>query len=433
MHTRKSLLCAALVGVAVSGFAAVQDSDFKNAPLGDISATVNIPTNIASVVKTVSAAVDTKQDLLTEAQTNAVNSGITSSLVTKLNGIAQGAEVNQNAFNTVKVGTTNVAADSKTDTLTLVAGDNVTITPDASNDKITIAATDTTYSAATTTAAGLMSAADKTKLDGVAEGAEVNVNADWNASSGDAQIMNKPSSLKNPNALTIGTATYDGSVAKTLSAGSNVQFSVDGNTITVSATDTTYTSLKNPNYLKYKIGTGSATNFYDGSTAKTIANGSNVSFSVSGDVLTISATDTTYTTLPNPNALTVGTKTYDGSAAVEITLVDLATLGCITNHQSLAGYVPTSRKVAGKALSSDVTLGSLTFGTGTTKAYNGSAAVNVKAGTNTALRISSNDVYVDTVLGLKTTLSSVDMTNVDTLNEVISVLTDVVTALKALE
>lgn len=34
--------------------------------------------------------------------------------------------------------------------------------------------------------------AAKDKLDGIASGAEVNVNADWNASSGDAQILNKP-------------------------------------------------------------------------------------------------------------------------------------------------------------------------------------------------------------------------------------------------
>ena len=33
---------------------------------------------------------------------------------------------------------------------------------------------------------------EKTKLAGIAAGAEVNVNADWNASSGDAQILNKP-------------------------------------------------------------------------------------------------------------------------------------------------------------------------------------------------------------------------------------------------
>ena len=35
--------------------------------------------------------------------------------------------------------------------------------------------------------------AEKTKLSGIAEGAEVNVNADWNATTGDAQILNKPS------------------------------------------------------------------------------------------------------------------------------------------------------------------------------------------------------------------------------------------------
>ena len=34
---------------------------------------------------------------------------------------------------------------------------------------------------------------EKNKLAGIAAGAEVNVNADWNASSGDAQILNKPS------------------------------------------------------------------------------------------------------------------------------------------------------------------------------------------------------------------------------------------------
>lgn len=46
--------------------------------------------------------------------------------------------------------------------------------------------------ASTTALAGLMLPADKIKLNGIAAGAEVNVNADWNAESGDAQILNKP-------------------------------------------------------------------------------------------------------------------------------------------------------------------------------------------------------------------------------------------------
>ena len=60
------------------------------------------------------------------------------------------AEVNQNAFSNVKVGSTTISADSKTDTLELVAGTNVTLTPDATNDKITITTNDTKNTAGST-------------------------------------------------------------------------------------------------------------------------------------------------------------------------------------------------------------------------------------------------------------------------------------------
>lgn len=65
-------------------------------------------------------------------------------LQTALNGMAasnhtHSAYVNQNAFSNVVVGSTTIAADSATDTLTLVAGNNITLTPDATNDKVTIA------------------------------------------------------------------------------------------------------------------------------------------------------------------------------------------------------------------------------------------------------------------------------------------------------
>lgn len=60
------------------------------------------------------------------------------------------AEVNQNAFSNVKVGSTTVSADSKTDTLELVAGTNVTLTPDATNDKVTITTNDTKNTAGST-------------------------------------------------------------------------------------------------------------------------------------------------------------------------------------------------------------------------------------------------------------------------------------------
>ena len=120
------------------------------------------------------------------------------------------AEENQNAFSNIAVNGTVISADAKSDTLTLVAGSNVTITPDATGDSITISSANTvyshpttsgnkhipsggssgqilrwgadgtavwgsdnntTYSNATSTASGLMSNTDKTKLDGIAEGA----------------------------------------------------------------------------------------------------------------------------------------------------------------------------------------------------------------------------------------------------------------------
>lgn len=63
---------------------------------------------------------------------------------------------NQNAFSNVVVGSTTIAADTTTDTLTLAAGSNITLTPDATNDKVTITATNTTYSQATSSALGLV-------------------------------------------------------------------------------------------------------------------------------------------------------------------------------------------------------------------------------------------------------------------------------------
>lgn len=93
----------------------------------------------------------------------------------KLAGISAGAQPNQNAFSTIAVsGQSNVSADNATDVLTLVAGNNITITTDATNDKITIAAANTSYEDATQSVHGLMSTDDKKKLDGIEAGAQVN-------------------------------------------------------------------------------------------------------------------------------------------------------------------------------------------------------------------------------------------------------------------
>lgn len=72
--------------------------------------------------------------------------GITYKLFTaleraKLSAIAENAEVNQNAFSNVKVGSTTIASSAKTDTFELVAGLNVSIAVDSLTKKITLSAT----------------------------------------------------------------------------------------------------------------------------------------------------------------------------------------------------------------------------------------------------------------------------------------------------
>lgn len=167
----------------------------------------------------------------------------------KLSGIASGAEVNQNAFSNVAVGNTTIAADSKTDTLTLTAGSNITLTPNATSDSITIAATtitvDDSLSSTSTnpvqnkvinTALGNKvdkvngkglstndyTTAEKEKLAGIAEGATANVgtitgvsvNGTSVATSGVANITSLPASILN------GTIK-NGVTATTQAAGDN--------------------------------------------------------------------------------------------------------------------------------------------------------------------------------------------------------------------
>ncbi len=80
-------------------------------------------------------------DYVSDASYVHTDNNYTSTEKSKLAGIASGAEVNQNAFSNVKVGTTTIAADGKTDTLELSAGSNISLTPDATNDKVTVAVT----------------------------------------------------------------------------------------------------------------------------------------------------------------------------------------------------------------------------------------------------------------------------------------------------
>ena len=190
---------------------------------------------------------------------------------TKLDGVATGAEVNQNAFSNIVVGSTTIAADSKTDTLTL-AGSNVTITPDATNDKVTIGitkanvtsalgytppTTNTTYDVASTTANGLMSKADKEKLDGIASGAD-NVSFSRSLTSG----------------TKVGTITINGT-GTDLYAPTNTDTHYASGTVvnnSTTATTNTTTALTNGNVYINHIENGAVKNSHkiSGSGAVTV-------------------------------------------------------------------------------------------------------------------------------------------------------------------
>lgn len=109
---------------------------------------------------------------------------------TKLDGVATGAEVNQNAFGNVSVGSTTLQADNKQDTLYIAAGNNIRITADEANDKITIGVSDldttpTVDSTKLVTSGGIKSAIDT---------AISSSQADWNVtdSANGSYIKNKP-------------------------------------------------------------------------------------------------------------------------------------------------------------------------------------------------------------------------------------------------
>ena len=132
-------------------------SDLRKIKIGDGTSSITdlifanlTPEEVQSLISEASHTHSNKSIL------DATTASFTTSLLNKLNGIAAGAQVNQNAFSKVTVGSTTVEADTATDTLNL-AGSNVTITPDATNDKITF-----TVANGTTSAKGLVQLTDST-------------------------------------------------------------------------------------------------------------------------------------------------------------------------------------------------------------------------------------------------------------------------------
>lgn len=93
-----------------------------------------------NVVRVFAAAVTTNATGVTkiEYMNNSAAVEMTEAEKEKLSGIEDKAEVNQNAFSKVKIGDKELVAAVKQAVLELIAGDNIKITPDADDSKITI-------------------------------------------------------------------------------------------------------------------------------------------------------------------------------------------------------------------------------------------------------------------------------------------------------
>lgn len=102
----------------------------------------------------------TTGNVVVDADYHHTDNNYTTTEKTKLAGIANGAEVNQYAYSSIKVedATTTldtINANSKTDTVSFKAGTNISLVPEANTKTITIIATDTTYSSLAPVSGGM--------------------------------------------------------------------------------------------------------------------------------------------------------------------------------------------------------------------------------------------------------------------------------------
>ena len=200
---------------------------------------------------------------------------------------SHGSYVNQNAFTNIKVDNTTIAAGSATDTLTLAAGANVTLAPNADNNSVTISAKDTIYTHPTTSG-------NKHIPSGGSSGQILRWSADGTAAWG----SDNNTDTKVTNTLNTTTKAY-----------------VTG---TTSATTNTGTQVFDTGvYLDTTAGKLVATTFAGA----------------------LSGNASTATSLQTARKFTIGNteRTFNGSGDVKWTLADIGAAAASHNHTSLTG------------------------------------------------------------------------------------------------
>ncbi|WP_434222344.1 tail fiber domain-containing protein [Limnospira platensis CENA597] len=274
--------------------------------------------------------------------TNAVLPGATTALAgvmtgadkTKLNGIAAGAQVNVATNLTVSTTATNVTVNSST-------GTNATIP------------------AATTSIAGLLTSADKSKLNGIAAGAQVNVATNLGVTAGTTagpvvtsstgtNVTLPTASATNSGIITTGNQTWTG--VKTFN--SLITGSISGNAGTATALQTARTingtsfngsanitiTANTPNTLTN--GTGLTGNNFNGSAATTwaVAYGTTANTACQGNDSRLSDARNPTTHTHSNITLTAGDGLSGGGTLAANRTIDVdSTVVRTTGNQTLTG------------------------------------------------------------------------------------------------
>lgn len=147
---------------------------------------------------------------------------------------AGSGEANQNAFTTIAVsGQDNVVADSTTDTLTLAAGSNVTITTTAGSDTVTIASADTNTQLSTEQVQDIVGAMFSSNT-------ETRISATYEDGDGtiDLVVDDMTANDNTFRPVTAGGNTLGSSETLAFTAGSNVTITESGGAVTIASTDT---------------------------------------------------------------------------------------------------------------------------------------------------------------------------------------------------
>ena len=328
----------------------------------------------------------------------------------KLAGIQPGAEVNQNAFTTIKVGSTNIDADSKTDVLELVAGSNITLTPDVINDKITISTTaEPNQNAFTTIKVGATNIDADSKTDTLELVAGTGIVLTPDATNDKVTFAVNATSAGGTEPNKIAQTNASGRVGDSEKVGGRTLSDLDNRYVPLAISSETQPSSPKEGMIWYKPSTSEAKAFLNGSF-RDIAGGAFVQRT--GTVTTASATNTVTvpfgfdsskevllvfqngTMINQPNEYTVnGTQIVKKNGTWNTgTVLDFVCIGgSAPVSTSYDGSLIVNGTVTNAKLHTDIKIGSLAALTTTNKSDIVSAINEVNAKSGPASNVSITD------------------------------------------